>query len=364
MPSATAGGIFACIKLHSMKRSYLLLSCLLTANTMMAQLAQTEEVEKAMKRKVEAKNEGWNRGGLLNIGLTQGLLENWAAGGERMSLAMNGQFNGFLARVKGNTVWENTLDLYYGLNYVESNAFKPRKLDDRIDFSSRFGMQPRNWTTAKNPFKRGTYFTALFRFQSQFSKGFDYTKPNWENNPISQFMSPGFFTLALGTDVRPNDKFSLFFSPVAAKLTVVKPYYTQNGTAFGIEQGKTSRMELGAYLSGRYKTNLSANIIYNTRLDLYSNYLAKNRLMPGGYIRKDNPGNIDLLWDNFFAIKISKFIGAGVGFTLVYDNDQPGKYTRSSGLKNPDGTPVYDKYGPLGWTQLKQVFNLGFSYKL
>jgi hypothetical protein len=347
-----------------MKKSLLSLLGLALALQSQAQLDKTDEVEKNLKRKVEAKNEGWTRGGLLNIGLTQGLLENWAAGGERMSMAINGQFNGFAARVKGNKVLEGTVDLYYGLNYVESNAFKPRKLDDRIDASIRYGVQPKNWTVSKSKIKRNLYLTGLFRFQSQFSKGFDYAQAGWENAPISEFMSPAFFTLALGAEYRPSENFSVFFSPFASKLTTVKSKYTQFGTAFGVPQGKTARLELGAYLSARYKTNISKNILYTTRLDLYSNYLAKNTQMAAGYIRKDNPGNIDILWDNFFAIKISKFIGAGIGFTTVYDNDQPGKFTRSSGLKNPDGTLVMDKYGPLGWTQLKQVFNLGFSYKL
>lgn len=359
------GGIFAPTKkINKMKN--LLFSIALIAISMQsfAQLNKTEDLEKNLKRKVEAKNEGWTKGGLLNIGLTQGLLENWAAGGERMSLAVNGQFNGFAARVKGNKVLEGTMDLYYGLNYVASNSFKPRKIDDRIDVSARYGVQPKNWTVSKSKLKRSTHLMGLFRFQSQFSKGFDYSKPTWELNPISEFFSPAYFTLALGAEYRPSDNFSVFFSPLAAKMTVVKSSYTTFGTAFGVEQGNTSRMELGAYLSARYKTNITSNIMYNSRLDLYSNYLAKNKLMPGGYVRKDNPGNIDILWDNFFAIKLSKFIGAGVGFTMVYDNDQPGQNTRSSGAKDATGALINDKLGPLGWTQLKQVFNLGFSYKL
>lgn len=343
---------------------HLLALTFITYTSALAQVDKLEDIEKDIKkRKVESKNEGWTQGGLLNIGLTQGMLENWAAGGERMSLAVNGQFNGFLARIKGNTAWENTLDMYYGLNYVESNNFEPRKLDDRIDFSSRYGMQPQSWTTSKSKFKRSSYLSALGRFQSQFSAGYNYAKENWALNPISEFMSPAFFTLALGADFRPHDNFTIFLSPLAAKLTTVKARYTLNGTAFGVEQGKTSRMELGAYLSSRYKAKINENISYNTRLDLYSNYLAKNRI-ENGWLRKDNPANIDVLWDNFFAIKISKFIGAGLGFTMIYDNDQPGKLTRSSGATNPvTGAPIIDKLGPLGWLQLKQVFNLGFSYK-
>ena len=330
-------------------------------------LAQThdkrsDDLQKDMARKVEAKNEGWTRGGLLNIGLNQGLLENWVAGGERMSLAVNGQFNGFLTRIKGNTAFENTLDLYYGLNYVESNNFVPRKLDDRIDFSSRYGLQPKSWTTSKSKLKRSTYITALFRFQSQFTPGYNYNLANFEQFPVSEFMAPGYFTFALGATYRPNDNFSVFFSPIAARYTVVKSKYTAAAAAFGVEKGKTSRLELGAYMTARYKTQLTKNILYNTRLDLYSNYLAKDTKDASGtyIIDKSSPANIDILWDNFFAMKISKFIGAGLGFTMIYDDDQPGQKNKTK-VENGISTPTY---GPLGWWQLKQVLNIGFSYKL
>ena len=344
-----------------MKRILTLPFLLLCALSSSAQKdKESDKIQDDLKTKVVAKNEGWTKGGLVNIGLTQAMLENWAAGGERMSLAVNGQFNGFVARVKGNKVWENTLDLFYGLNYVESNAFKPRKLDDRIDFSSRFGMQPKKWTVSKSKLKRNTYLSGLFRFQSQFTPGYNYSNANWELNPISEFMAPGYFTLALGAEYRGGEKFSIFLSPLAGRYTTVKSKYTVAGPAFGVQQGKTNRMELGAYMTARYKTQLTENILYNTRLDLYSNYLAKNTVV-NGIPYSDNPGNVDILWDNFFAIKISKFLGAGLGFTMLYDNDQPGQKNKNSTDANGNPTKVY---GPLGWTQLKQVLNVGFSYKL
>ncbi|MEN9340050.1 MAG: hypothetical protein RIQ62_1362 [Bacteroidota bacterium] len=320
---------------------------------------RSDELQKDLSRKVDTKKEGWSKGGLLNIGINQATLENWAAGGERMSLAVNGQFNGYIARVKNSSLLENTLDLYYGLNYVASSDFVPRKIDDRIDFSSRYGLQPKKWTTSKNKIKNSFYLTALFRFQSQFTEGYKYEKLNWQNNPISEFMAPGYFTLALGAEFKPNKKFSIFLSPVAAKLTYVKAKYTELASAFGVDKGKQSRVEIGAYMTTKYKTPLSKNITYNTRLDLYSNYLAKNTIVEGKVTKKDNPGNIDILWDNFFAMKISKFIGAGLGFTLLYDNDQPGQKNKT---KTVNGINVPD-YGPLGWAQLKQVLYIGFSYK-
>lgn len=322
---------------------------------------KSDDLQKDLKRKVEAKDEGWKMGGLINIGINQGILENWAAGGERLSFAANGQLNGFLARIKSNTIFENTLDLYYGLNYVASNHFVPRKLDDRIDFSSRYGMQPKNWTVAKSKLKNHTYFTGLFRFQSQFTEGYNYETAGWQLNPTSEFLSPAYFTLALGAEYRPNDNFSFFISPIAAKATFVKSKYTKLASAFGVEMGKTSRMEIGAYLTTKYRTAITKNINYSTRIDLFSNYLAKNSVLSNGIIKKDNPGNIDILWDNFFALKISKFIGAGLGFTLFYDNDQPGQKNKKTTDQNGNERMTY---GPLGWIQMKQTLNVGFSYKL
>lgn len=321
----------------------------------------SDDLQKNLKnQKVEAKDEGWKKGGMLNLGINQGMLQNWAAGGEKLSLAFNGQFNGFIGRVKANTMFENTLDLYYGLNYIASNSFVPRKLDDRMDFSSRYGFQPKNWTVSKNKFKNHTYFTGLFRFQSQFTEGYNYDTPNWQTNPISKFLSPGYFTLALGAEYRPNENFSFFYSPLAAKLIVVDSKFTQNASAFGVEKGKTTRFELGSYVTTKYRTNITKQILYTTRLDLYSNYLAKNRI-ENGILIKDNPGNIDILWDNFFAFKFNKMLGAGIGITFLYDNDQPGQ--KNVAVKDASGNITGYNYGPLGWIQLKQVLNVGFNYK-
>lgn len=83
---------------------------------------------------------------------------------------------------------------------------------------------------------------------------------------------------------------------------------------------------------------LSNNIDYRTRLDLYTNCL-------------NEPDHIDILWDNIIAFKFSKALGGSLGVTMVYDHNVPGQL-------RSDGTA-----SPLGWTQLKQVLNLGFQYK-
>lgn len=308
-----------------------------------AQIGDKSELEKSLTKEVKRDNEGWTKSGIFNVGLNQGALQNWAAGGERASLAINGALNGIATRVKGNTFWENTADLFYGINYVTSTGFKPRKIDDRIDLSTRYGMQPKSWTNKK--VLKHTYLTGLARLQTQFSKGFNYASPlegtvNNNGEGISNFLSPLYTTIAIGANYRKNKRFGVFFSPLAARMIFADAVHTQgiNG-AFGIPQGETFEFQLGAYLTANYNANITETISYTSRLDLYSNYL------------KD-PQNVDILWDNIFGMKLGKYIGASLGVTVVYDNDVAGQ-------RNAEG-----ELGSLGMTQLKQVLNIGFQYKL
>ncbi len=302
----------------------------------------TKDLQDKLTKEVTKGNEGWTKTGILNIGLNQGALQNWAAGGERASLALNGAFNGIATRVKGNTFWENTADLFYGLNYVTSNNFEPRKIDDRIDLSSRYGVQPKSWMN-KNILKH-TYLTGLARAQTQFSKGYNYADPNFQTvnggEGISNFLSPLYTTLAVGFNYRKTKRFGVFFSPLAARMIFADKVHTQAPAgAFGIAQNESFVFQLGAYLTANYNANITENISYTSRLDLYSNYL------------KD-PQNVDILWDNIFGMKLGKYIGASLGITMVYDHDVPGQ-------RNAEG-----QLGDLGWTQLKQVLNIGFQYKI
>lgn len=339
-----------------MKRVVVLAAAVAFAWQSQAQIAKTDDVKKSMQH--DAKDTvAWLHSGLLNVGLNQGFLHNWAAGGEVGSLTVSGLFNGSLTRLYHRQVWTNNLDMTYSLFYAYSNNFKPRKVDDRIDFTSKYGVRI-------NP-KKDFFAAALFNFKSQFSKGYDYKAANWDTFSVSNFLSPAYLTLALGAEYRKNANLSLFFSPLAARMTFVDLYYTNRSPegAFGVEKGKTSRFELGAYFSARYNTDLSKTLSYKTRVDLYSNYLAKNIYdATGKLVKKDNPGNIDWLWDNLLMYKASKYISLSMGLTVMYDNDIP--YSNTYVDKTTGATMNKDEPGEyLGWFQLKQIFTLGFVYK-
>lgn len=317
-----------------------------------AQLSKADEIKKALAT-TNKDTVAWIWGGFVTLGVNEGFLHNWAAGGELASFSANGIFSGHLDHLAHREIWANNLDISYGLNYNYSTSFIPRKTDDRIDFTSKYG---RRIDTNGN-----FYMSGLFNFKSQITEGYDYTKPDWQHHPpTTKFFSPGYFTLAAGVEYRQGSDISLFVSPIAARMTVADKYFTTLTPqgAYGIEYGKTKRYELGAYVSGRYATKLCKNIRYKTRLDLYSNYLAKDsKDSLGNVVRRDNPGNIAVLFDNLFDFKLGKWVNATIGITAIYDNALP--YNKNDANSQPKQDPGRD----LGWMQLKQVFAFGIEYK-
>ena len=335
---------------------YSLSVCLAIVNTSDAQVKKVDDVKKSLQT-TNKDTIGWVHSGIFTLGINEGLLHNWSAGGEVVSLVVNSTFHGNLTHFHNNNIWTNNLDMAYGLNYAYSNNFVPRKVDDRIDFTSNYGTQVKN--------SKDFYLAGLFNFKSQFTKGYDYSIPDWEKNPTSAWLSPANLTLALGMEYKKGENLNLFLSPAAAREILSSSRYTslsKNG-AFGIDSGKTSKFQFGAYFSGRYKKNLNKNMMYTTRLDLYCNYLAKDQKDDSGRIvKKDNPGNIQIFWDNLLVIKAHKNLSITLGLTVAYDNNYP--YSKTY-IDKTTGLPV-DKKQPaegLGWVQMSQIFTFGLAYK-
>jgi hypothetical protein len=335
---------------------YVFLALIFSATTAFAQISKTDSIKQQLLQTENKDTVAWTYNGIASLGFNQGFLHNWAAGGELGSIATNALFSGSVARLYHRHIWSNNLDMNYALFYAYSNNLVPRKTDDRIDFSSKYGYR---LDTSKN-----FYLTGLFNFKSQFTKGYDYNAPNWDSFSTSKFLSPAYFILAAGIEYREGSNLQLFLSPVAARVTLVNDRYTLLNPegAYGVAYGKTSRFEVGAYFSGRYQVNITKQLMYKTRVDLYSNYLAKNRTdSMGVVVKKDNPGNIDVLWDNLFSLSISKHFNVALSATVIYDNDIPYEknYIDANGVETPKNEPGEG----LGWIQLKQTFTLGIQYK-
>jgi hypothetical protein len=320
-----------------------------------AQITNTDTLKKALQTD-NKDTVAWVLGGTVNVGLNEGFLHNWPAGGELGSMTVNGLFSTYAVRMYHKHIWSNYLDMNYSLFYAYSNNFVPRKIDDRVELSSKYGYR---FDTSKDFF-----LTALFNFKSQFTKAYDYNLPKWDSVAVSDFMSPAYFILATGMEYRKGSALQLFLSPFAGRVTIANKVFTNRAPegAFGIEYGNTARFELGALFSGRYQLNVGKKFTYKTRLDLYANYLAKDKKDSlGVVVKKDNPGNADLLWDNQLSVSIAKYFNVALGVTVLYDNDIP--YEKTYIDKNGVAVAKNEPGEGLGWVQMKQVFTFGIIYK-
>jgi hypothetical protein len=248
----------------------------------------------------------WKTGGLFNANFGQTSLSNWAAGGDKLQLNVNGFLNLYAFYAKNRTVWDNSLDL--ALGYVRTTSLGDRKSDDRLDFLSKYGYKLS--ATSK------WYGSILFNFRTQFAPGFNYPTAN-SSVKISQFLAPAYALLSLGLDYKPNKNFSLFMSPLTSRWVIVNvagldrtspATIAQKGGSFGVPLGKTVNNELGAFLSANYMNEIVKNVTYKGKLDLFSNY-------------KRNPQNVDVFMVNLLSANIFKGISFNLGLDLIYDDD-------------------------------------------
>jgi len=267
----------------------------------------------------------WNFGGLASLNFSQVSLTNWAAGG-RSSTSGVAIFNVFGNYKKDNLSWENSLDMGYGLLKEQDN--EAVKSNDKLDFNSKFGIRE----TEK------LYYSTLFNFKTQFAPG--YTYPN-TTDAISRFLAHAYMTLSVGMDYKPNKILSFFVSPLTGKMTIVSDNNLSDQGAYGVDPGKTVRMEVGSFVKMELKTEIMKNVSINTKVDLFSNYL-------------DNPENIDINWDLLINMKINDYLSANLITNLIYDDD-----IKIAFDENNDG--VAESSGPR--VQFKEMFGLGLSLK-
>jgi len=254
----------------------------------------SKDASKTIKKPEDTLQQVWRKGGLYSFNISQGSLTNWAAGGDKFSLAVSSILNLYSFYKKDKHSWDNTLD--FNLGYVNTTSLGSRKNDDRIDLLSIYGraVSPK-WNVS-----------ALGNFRSQLFKG--YTYENDIKKLASAFLSPGYLLASIGMDYKPGENFSLFLSPAAARWVFVKDDSLSAQGLYGVEPGKHTRSEFGAFVSANYLNEFNKTVSYKGRLDLFSNY-------------RHNPEKIDVFMTNVLLLKVSKLITASWNVDLIYDDD-------------------------------------------
>ena len=260
----------------------------------------------------------WHGSGVAGVSLSQVSLSNWAAGGDG-SIAFDLMFNYGLDYKRDKHLWQNRLELAYGMNKTQTNG--TRKTNDKIYLSSTYGYKiSKRW-----------YASANMTFNTQFANGYDYSIT--DGHYISQFMSPGYLSLGLGFTWHPRDWFTATFLPVTWRGTFVMSDYLSDLGAYGVDRGKHLLNELGGNIKLEAKYEFLPNMTIQSRLDLFSNYLEKAQ-------------NVDVRWDNMLSMKINKWFSANLSLNMIYDDD----------------TKITDKNGRTGARfQIKEVLGVGLQ---
>jgi len=263
----------------------------------------------------------WNLKGVTGMNMSQTALSNWSAGGEN-SVAGTAFLNGSLVRKSGNWLWSNSLALEYGLTNTKSQG--TQKTSDKIDFTTQLGYSTDNkW-----------YYTVMADLKTQFAKGYNYPREEGKSY-ISKFFAPAYSNISAGLEYRPNNNYSVYFSPLAGKLTFVEDDDLSRIGAFGVDENKKFRAELGAYLKARAQKKIMENVEVISTVDFFTAY-------------DKSFGNVDVNWDLLISMKINRFLSASINTTLKYDDD----------VKNvkSDGTLEGPK------VQFKELLGIGFAY--
>jgi len=267
----------------------------------------------------------WHFDGITGINVSQVSLTNWSAGGES-SYSGNALLNMNLNYIKDKTSWENALGLGYGL--MKQGEQSVRKTDDRIDFASKYGRKA----------TEHLYYSAMFKFNTQFTDGYGY--PN-DSVAISRFMAPGILNLSIGIDYKPSENFSFYVGPISGKVTVVHDDSLSAKGAYGVEPGENVRMEFGGSMKAVYQKEILKNVTFNTKLELFSNYL-------------ENPEKIDISWEVMINMKVNEFLSANLHTHLMWDDDIKFDQVNDAGVVTGE---------PISKVQFKEVFGVGLSYK-
>jgi len=253
------------------------------------------ETSRNIKKETDTAIWNWKQGGLFNLNVAQSSLSNWAAGGDNFNMTINSYFNYFAYYKKERQSWDNNIDV--NLGFVQSTSQGGRKNDDRLDLLSKYGYKMD--TVGK------WYLSGLFNFRSQLFDGYSFSGTN--ATFTSSLFAPAYMIISAGLDYKPDNNFSLFFSPLTSRTTLVLNEKLANLGKYGVDTGKMVKRETGLFVTVNYAKVIATNINYRGRADFFSNYY-------------DQPENVNFYMTNLFTFKINKNFSATYSLDLIYDD--------------------------------------------
>ena len=253
-------------------------------------------------------NERLSFHGSYGLNINQLALSNWAAGGESSSTGKAFAHFDLIYRQK---TFEQKLtgNFAFGISRFADKHIE--KSDDKIDLTYALSLNSKSqWN-----------FSMVSTFSTQFAAGYKY--PN-DSTLISSFFAPAYLTLSGGYSYKTkNERFQIFMSPFAGKVTFVMNQELADKGSFGVKKGYYDQDSLwvpGEHVAAalgvnaiiNYKQPIGKNINYTTMLNLFYNYAER---------RDDDRLRLDVNWENTINFVISKYITTILFVHLKYDHN-------------------------------------------
>ncbi len=260
---------------------------------------------------VNAKVNYWKTKTQVGINVNQAAFsDNWKGGGVN-SFALGGLINYKAEYSKESYSYVSEVILQYGK--IKNKSQLQKKTTDRIYWDNKAAVQlSKNW-----------YFFGSINFESQFDRGFAYSKDasgNEIEKLLSKFMSPGYLTESVGFEYKPNKFFSTRIGTGTARQTFVldTSLYRTNPNNFGVIKGKNFRNELAFQIVTAYEKEIFTNVTLKTRYNMFIPY--------------DNFGHIDHRLDINMVAKVNRYMNVSVTGVGLYDRDTDKKVQGSQTL--------------------------------
>lgn len=236
---------------------------------------------------------GWNNEIISNLNLTQASFKDWQEGGEN-SLAWQISLSGDFVKEEAAYSWVNSSKFVLGFAKISGRS--ARKSADEIRLES---VYTRKLSKYLNP-------VASVTAKTQVAAGYMYDDQD-NRTRISAFIDPGHFTqnLGVGYSASADTKTRLSLSLKETVANTFAARFTDDAeTADEIEK---TRIEVGLSSVSNTKYNLHENIIFKSRLELFSAF--------------DGFDRIDYLWENDLVLKVTKYINVNIDVDILYDKD-------------------------------------------
>jgi hypothetical protein len=196
----------------------------------------------------------------------------------------------FNAKYSGSK-FSNTMRANLRFGQIKQNGMGVEKSEDMILISNKIDYFLNDGTLT-------AFLEASFR--TQFAKGFDF-----DDQLISDFLSPGYFIESLGISHQPNDNFNYQLG-LGLKQTTVEADGLDD--YYGLVEDQDVRWEGGMTFALSYKKEIFKNFTYETEISTFTNLTIAWK-------------STDVYMTNVFTGEINSFLTSSLEWSFIYDDD-------------------------------------------